>query len=528
MGSPGARRSNSAILQWVVVLGVGGLVAAVVLGLSLIPRLNDGQKVLNKARPAFQTQSLKADVAGINFISTNVNMAAPIVTPSGGGAAQIPQLVGFVSKKTGLSDAQVLAALSKNFPAATHLLLALPLSNVSAEVPKLVSFLATTLKLTDAQVLAAVKANFPALYGAITNVGTVTGGWNDIPGTQNLTNFAGQPVRTVPQLRDYFQKDLIPAVGAQQSNFQSLDGTSKLTWIAPLLLIIAGIVMVFALVMIAVNVRGNVPRVVAVGSASVVPIVGVVVVVLVLALALIPRTSNGQKLLDGLQPAFSAQRVAGDQAGVKMVAAIVNTENPLMTAAGGGAAEVPKLIGFVSSKTGLSDAQVLAVLNKNFPAITNLLQALPLSSASAEVPKLVSFLGSALKLSDAQVLAALGSNFPQLAATITNLPKVTSGWNNVPGLAGTHRFSGTPMHSMVDVQNYFGDDVIPVLATQQRNYEKTISTSKINFIGPLVLIVGIIVILYGLLMVALAGDWLFRPRGRAATAATPLQGAAVH
>jgi hypothetical protein len=57
---------------------------------------------------------------------------------------------------------------------------------------------------------------------------------------------------------------------------------------------------------------------------------------------------------------------------------------------------------------------------------------------------------------------------------------------------------------MVDVKNYFADDVIPVLATQQQNYTNLVKTSKIDFIGPLVLIVGLIVIAYGLLMVALA------------------------
>ncbi len=226
MGKTGARQDRSAVLQWVVVLGVGALIVTVVLGLNLISRLNDGQKVLNGAKPAFRTQSLKAAVAGIDFISTDVDMANPIAGPSGGGAAQIPKLVAFVSKKTGLTDAQVLAALAKNFPAATHLLEALPLSNVSAEVPKLVAFLSANLHLTDAQVLAAVHKNFPALYAAITNVGTVTGGWNSISGTQSFTDFNGKPVRTVPQLRDFFKGQLIPAVAAQQSNFQSLDGTS--------------------------------------------------------------------------------------------------------------------------------------------------------------------------------------------------------------------------------------------------------------------------------------------------------------
>ncbi|MGA2320537.1 MAG: hypothetical protein ABSG95_07310 [Solirubrobacteraceae bacterium] len=42
------------------------------------------------------------------------------------------------------------------------------------------------------------------------------------------------------------------------------------------------------------------------------------------------------------------------------------------------------------------------------------------------------------------------------------------------------------------------------METQRGHYDHLVSTSKINFIGPLVLIVGIIVIIYGLLMLMLA------------------------
>src|ERR1700761_2860985 len=98
--------NRSGLLQWVIVLGVGVLVAVLILGMNLIPRLNAGQKVLNQARPAFQTQSLKADVAGIDFISTNVDMANPIVDPSGGGAGEIPALVNYAAAHLHLTPAQ--------------------------------------------------------------------------------------------------------------------------------------------------------------------------------------------------------------------------------------------------------------------------------------------------------------------------------------------------------------------------------------------------------------------------------------
>ena len=61
----GKSGSRSGVLQWVVVLVVGVLVVTVVLGLNLIPRLSDGQKVLDAARPAFNAQRLTGTRAGI-------------------------------------------------------------------------------------------------------------------------------------------------------------------------------------------------------------------------------------------------------------------------------------------------------------------------------------------------------------------------------------------------------------------------------------------------------------------------------
>ena len=67
-----------------------------------------------------------------------------------------------------------------------------------------------------------------------------------------------------------------------------------------------------------------------------------------------------------------------------------------MAAHGGAAAEVPKLIAFVSQKTGLSQAAVVAALQKNFPHTTALLETIPLSSVTAELPGLLAFLEKTL------------------------------------------------------------------------------------------------------------------------------------
>jgi len=209
--------SRPGVLQWVVVLVVGVLVAAVVLGLNLIPRLNDGQKVLNAAKPAFATERLTGARAGINIISSDVDTADPIVNPQGGAAGEVPKLVAFVSQKTGLSQAAVLAALQKNFPHTTALLETIPLSSVTAELPGLLTFLEKTLHLSQAQLLGALKTSFPALTQAITNLPTVTSGWDQIQGIDGATRFDGTPIKTVPQLRTYFSSDLIPVLETQRA-----------------------------------------------------------------------------------------------------------------------------------------------------------------------------------------------------------------------------------------------------------------------------------------------------------------------
>ncbi len=511
--------SRSGVLQWVVVLVVGVLVVTVVLGLSLIPRLSDGQKVLDAARPAFTPERVAGARAGINIISKDVDMADPIGTARGTGAAEVPKLIAFVSQQTGLSQAEVLAALQKNFPHTTALLQAIPLSAVTAELPGLLVFLEQTLHVSQAQLLAALKENFPAITQAITNLPTLTNGWDNIQNMNGSTSFAGTPVQTVPQLRTYFSSDLIPVLERQQSNFSSLDGTSAVNWVAPLLLIVGLVVILFAALMIALNLKGSVSRGKAMASASVVVAVGVFVVALVSVLSLVPRVSNGQKLLDALRPANNAARVHGDRAGISMVSAIVDTEDPIMTPQGGAAAEVPKLIAFVSKQTGLSQAEVLAALQKNFPHTTALLQAIPLSAVTAELPGLITFLEDTLHVSQAQLLAALQANFPGLAQSITNLPTVTNGWNNVQGIDGATRFDGTPIKTVPDVRTYFSSDVIPVLETQRGNYENLVSTSRIDFIGPLVLAVGIVVIIYGLLMLFLA--WRLESAPAGSTRAVP-------
>jgi hypothetical protein len=264
-----------------------------------------------------------------------------------------------------------------------------------------------------------------------------------------------------------------------------------------------------------------VPRNSAKGAATpwlVVVAVGVLVVALVLALKLIPRLNSGQKVLDGARPAFTAERVAGDRAGIKMVSSIVDLADPIVTQSGGGAGEVPKLVAFVAGRSGLSQAAVLAALQKNFPHTTALLETLPLSGVTAELPGLEAFLAKTLKVTPAQLSVALSANFPRLYQSIKALPTVTNGWTNVPATSALTRFNGAPVRSVPDVRTYFSADVIPVLEQQRANFASLNGTSRVDWIAPLVLAIGIIVVIYGLLMIILTRRAAARPVAAAAAA----------
>lgn len=488
---PARNPRRGPVLQWAVVLVVGVVVVTLVLGLNLISRLNAAQDVITAARPAFTNEALNIEAAGIDIISKDVNMADPIVTPAGGGAREVKAIVGFVAAADHISSARALNRVEQRFPHTAALLQGIPLSAVTAEVPHLEAFLERTLKLTPAELTVALQANFPALLQTIVYLPKLTSHWYHVPhlAAYGLTDFSGRPVRTVPELRDYFAK-LIAVVGGQKSNFDSLDSTS-VNWIAWVVLGVGVAVIVFSLLMIVLSVRG-ITRKVALASASVVVVAGIAVVALVLALDLIPRFSNGQKLIAALNPAFAVPRVKGDRAGIRMVSNVVKAEDPIMTGSGGAATEVPKLVAFVAGKAHLSKRAVLAALATRFPYTTETLLAIPLSSVSPELPALERTLSPALP------------KIPRLAQTLSNTPLVTSRWNNVPGTAGARNFEGGPVQTVPEITAYFSDDVIPVLEQQRRHWATLTSTSKINFIGWLVLAIGAIAIVYGLLMVLIA------------------------
>jgi hypothetical protein len=103
-------------------------------------------------------------------------------------------------------------------------------------------------------------------------------------------------------------------------------------------------------------------------------LVGATVFGLVFGLRLFARLGGADQLLSDAAPVFTDARIAGDKATIGFVGAVVDMADPIVTEAGGASSEVPKLVAFVSSKTGLSDVQVLAALQERFPHTTALLQ----------------------------------------------------------------------------------------------------------------------------------------------------------
>lgn len=242
------------VWTWIVVLVAGTVVLTLVFGLSLFSRLGAGQDLIEGLNPVFTDARVAGDVAAIGVVSAFVDMADPIMTASGGAAAEVPALIGFVSDQTGLTQAEVLGALQENFPHTTGLLLALPLEDVSAEIPDLITFLSEVLEISEADVLTALDTSFPRLKQAIDNLPLVTAAWNDAaavaPDVGPLTRFDGSNVVTVPDIRDYFADDVVAAVGAQKNNFQQLDETDpQINWFPFMLTILGAIVVTYGVAM---------------------------------------------------------------------------------------------------------------------------------------------------------------------------------------------------------------------------------------------------------------------------------------
>ena len=240
-------------VAWFIVIVVGLFVLSLVFGLQLFPRLGAGQKVLDDGRHLFRDDLVVAQRNASDAVNLVVGGLDPIVTEEGGAAAEVPQLITFVSQQTELSEAEVLEALQENFPHTTALLLAIPLEEVSAELPDLIDFLAQTLNLTPEQVSEALETNFPGLAQSIAALPTITGGWYTLE--TGLTDVNEQPLLGVPGIAEYLDTRIVEVTERQRSNFQDLDALVNLNTLPWLLFGIGMLVVVFGGLMFVVTGR---------------------------------------------------------------------------------------------------------------------------------------------------------------------------------------------------------------------------------------------------------------------------------
>jgi hypothetical protein len=506
MSTSGTRNANS--VAWFVVVVAGLVVLAVVWGLELHGRLDAGQRVLDGARPAFTEDRVVGDRPAITMIGSVADTLDPIVDSEGGAAGEVGPLVALVAGATGLSEADVLAAVEANFPHTYHLLLTLPLDAVSAEIPGLLTFVADNSDLADADaVLGAIAENTPNLAQAITNLRVVTENWRDVDGTVGVTRFDGvTAVDSVPEIRDFFAIDVITAVETVASDYQDLDDPwPEVGSIAVILTIIGIVVVAFGLLMLALTRTDAYGRGVHTRGGSVVVLVGVVVGGGVLVLGLFPRLDAGQQVIDDLRPAFVEERVVGMEVGVDIVDNIADMADPIADEQGGAAGEVGPLVALVAGATGLPEADVLAAVEANFPHTYHLLLTLPLDAVSAEIPGLLSFVADNSELADAAaVLAAIAENTPRLHQAITNLIVVTDGFRDIPGTEQLTRFDGSPARSIPGIRDYFADDLVPAVRAVADDYRTLDTTAPpVDLFPPLLLIVGILVIIYGAAMLTI-------------------------
>jgi hypothetical protein len=242
--------------------------------------------------------------------------------------------------------------------------------------------------------------------------------------------------------------------------------------------------------------------------------VGLAVIVVVLVLGLGPRLSAGQDLIDAAKPALSAERVAGDRAGVDFISRYVDLADPLMTARGGASRELPALIGLIARRSDRSQAQVAAALRREAPHAEALLRALPLAGAAREIPRFTDYLATTLNTTDEGLAAELERQFPKLSQTLTALPSVATGWNDIPGIGGLTRFDGTTaVQTVPQLRTTLSEDLVATVEDTKDEFDDVAGSGGIGYIPTLLLVVGAALLGFGLLQARRALD---APTGRVA------------
>lgn len=498
-------------LAWAGVVVLGVIVVILVVSWQLFQRLNAAQSMVDDLNPAFTVDRVKGDRGGIEMVSAATNTGDAMMYPDA-AAAEVPQLIDFIAAQTGRSRDDSRAMLKKDYPAINGILTSLPLPEVSAELPKLVHYLSTALLITPDEVDHMLQTDYPKIWQVYVNLPKLTAGWTAIPGTEKLTRFDGRPVRTMPEMRDYLSEEVVAPVERQQDNFRPLGTRGGVWYLAPLLLALGIIVILFGTTMV-VATRNGVGHNPLRFAWAVVPVVGVAVVGLVLGINAFPRFIGGQTLLDNTRPVFALDRIQGDRAGIEFISVFVDALGPAVLPDGGVTAEYPKLLDYVAKKVGVPVQDVRALVHLDFPHAAKLLDGVPFSASIADARKLIDNLAASSHVTHDQMLATLRAKFPKVYQLITNLAIVTDGWKQVPGTDKLTRFDGSPARSVPLIRDYFRFDVIPGLERQQKDYV-IVDTNfpPLTVFAPLLTAVGIFVVGYGILLGRLTRNQLRRQR----------------
>jgi len=491
--------SSGAARAWFGVALTGLVVIVLVFALMLIPRLGSGQEVLDAAAPAFTDARVEGTRAGVFTLSQYVDVVDPLLTRRGGGAREVPQFFGYLQRKLGLTEEQVRKILRREAPHTEALLRALPLDGVAAEVPRVTGYLATIMGLPEEELAAILERDFPRISQTLTGLSNTSEAWYDVPGIDGLTRLRGdKPVRTVPGLRKYLRDDVVPLMVAQRENFQDAAGRGGIGYIPFMLLAFGAGLLAFGLFGVR-RTRRIVPGKL---SWSLVVAAGVLMIVIVVGGQYFPRLGGAQEAIESFEPVLSENRVRGIANGVDTIHEAVSLGDPIMTAAGGAAAEAPRLYRLVAQRTGRRTDDVREALLRRAPRTSALLSAIPLTEVGREIPDLLAYLQKALRLSRTGVVAALRRRTPRLTQALLTTPDVARGWSAIPGTAELTRFDGiTPVRTMPEFEGYLREDLVPVLVSERENFA-TLSGGQpsIETLAPLMLITGAFVMFYGGMM----------------------------
>ena len=494
--------STGASRAWLGVAVVGLLVVALVFALTLLPRLGAGQRVIDAAEPAFTDARVDGTRAGVATISQYVDVVDPLLTRRGGAAAEVPQFVGYLQRSLGLSADQVRKILRREAPHTEALMRALPLDGVAAEIPRLTAYLATIMGLAEEEVAAILESDFPRISQSLAALSNTADAWYDVPGIDGLTRLRqGKPVRTLPGLRKYLRDDLVPLTVDHRENVQSLAGSGGVGYI-PFMLLAIGAGLLALGFWQARRAAGGLTSML---SWGVVCAAGVLLTLVVVAAQYFPRLSGAQAIIVAFEPAFSEERVGGLATGAETIRDAVAFGTPIMTPAGGAAAEAPRLYRFVAQRTGRRTDDVRRALRRRAPRTAALLSAIPLTQVGREVPRLLAYLRKPLRMSRAEVIAALRRRTPRLTQALLTTPAVARAWNAIPDTARMTRFDGlTPVRTMPELDGYLREDLIPVFVGQSADFE-TFARGRpsVDTLAPVLLITGLFLMFYGGMMMQL-------------------------